>query len=346
MMGAGQALFGPALPVYVRGFALSETEAGLFVALLWVGCFVGVGFMFFKGALVGPRHTLAVMAGGTGLMAASPNWWVTLAGGVIFGIGYGMATAVFNPRVMRAFGAKGPSMLSLLNATFGVGAIAAPLVFVWLGSDPAWAFGVVALVLAVIWLGAGAAGREEVVQTGEVKAYRAHWAILGFGLVAIGMEASLAGLGPTALIQAGVEEHRASQLLSAFFVVFLLARVVLIFVAHLVQPFVLYTLAVTSAAVFAVFAVVLSPSIFFVAMGASAGVFFPGFYVTASGKMGEDLRVPPTIVASGLVGAICTPLILAPLGAAMGERGFFVLAAGILIAVSLAALLSLRRMRV
>ncbi len=346
LMGAGQALFGPALPVYVRDFALSETEAGLFVALLWVGCFVGVGFMFFKGALVGPRHTLAVMAAGTGLMAASPNWWVTLAGGVIFGMGYGMATAVFNPRVMRAFGAKGPSMLSLLNATFGVGAIAAPLVFVWLGSDPAWSFGIVALVLAAIWLGAGAAGREAVVQSGEVKAFRPHWAILGFGLVAIGMEASLAGLGPTALIRAGIAEETASQLLSAFFVVFLLARVALIFVAHRIEPFVLFTVAVGSAALFALGAAFVSPAYFFVAMGASAGVFFPGFYVTASGKMGEDLRVPPTIVASGLVGAICTPLILAPLSGQLGERGFFILAAGILVAVSQAALLSLRRMRV
>ena len=346
MMGAGQALFGPVLPVYVRDFALSQTEAGLFVALLWVGCFLGVGFMYFKGALVGPRHTLAVMAAGTGGMAVSPNWWLTLLGGVVFGIGYGMATAVFNPRVMRAFGTKGPSMLSLLNATFGVGAIAAPLVFVWLGSDPAWAFGLVALVLAAIWLGAGAAGRESVAPAGEVKAFRPQWAILGFGLVAIGMEASLAGLGPTALIQAGIAEEVASQLLSAFFVVFLLARVVLIFVAHLVQPFVLYTVAVSSAAVFAVGAVVLSPAIFFVAMGASAGVFFPGFYVTASGKMGEDLRVPPTIVASGLVGAIATPLLLAPMSAALGDRGFFVLVSGILIAVSVAALMSLRRMRV
>lgn len=346
LMGAGQALFGPALPVYVRDFALSETEAGLFVALLWVGCFVGVGFMFFKGALVGPRHTLAVMAAGTGLMAASPNWWVTLVGGVVFGMGYGMATAVFNPRVMRAFGVRGPSMLSLLNATFGVGAIAAPLVFVWLGSDPAWSFGIVALVLAAIWLGAGAAGREAVVQSGEVKVFRPHWPILGFGLVAIGMEASLAGLGPTALIRAGIAEETASQLLSAFFVVFLLARVALIFVAHRVEPFVLYTVAVGSAALFALGAVFVSPAYFFVAMGASAGVFFPGFYVTASGKMGEDLRVPPTIVASGLVGAIAAPLILAPLSAGLGDRGFFVLVAAILLAVSAVALVSLRRMRV
>ena len=346
MMGAGQALFGPALPVYVRDFSLTEGEAGLFVALLWVGCFLGVALMYFKGAALGPRHTLVVMAAGTGGMAASPNWVLTLAGAVVFGVGYGMATAVFNPRVMRAFGAKGPSMLSLLNATFGVGAIAAPLAFVWMGSDPAWAFGLVAVVILAIFAFAGVVGGESAAPKGQVTAFRPHWGILGFGLVAIGMEASLAGLGPTALIQAGVEEHRASQLLSAFFVVFLLARVALVFVAHRVQAFVLYTLAVTSAAVFALGAVFISAPVFFVAMGASAGVFFPGYYVTASGKMGEDTRVPPTIVASGLVGAICAPLILAPVGAAMGERGFFILAAGVLLVTSAAALLSLGRMKV
>jgi MFS transporter, FHS family, glucose/mannose:H+ symporter len=73
--------------------------------------------------------------------------------------------------------------------------------------------------------------------------------------------------------------------------------VVLIFVAHRVAPFLLYTLAVAGAAVCALGTVFISPAVFFVAMGAPAGLFFPGFYVTASGKMGEDLRVPPTIIA-------------------------------------------------
>lgn len=346
MMGAGQALFGPVLPVYVRDFSLSEGEAGLFVALLWVGCFLGVGLMYFKGAVIGPRHALVAMAAGTGAMALSPGWVPTLAGGVLFGVGYGMATAVFNPRVMRAFGTRGPSMLSLLNATFGVGAIAAPLVFVWLGSDPAWAFGLVAVVLMAIFALAGPAGREGVAALGPVKAFRPHWGILAFGALAIGMEASLAGLGPTALIRAGVEETRASELLSAFFVVFLLARVGLIFIAHRVEPFLLYTASIGSAALLALGAAVWSPAICFVAMGASAGVFFPGYYVTASGKMGEDIRVPPTIVASGLVGAILTPLVLAPLVAGMGERGFFWASAVILGAAGAAALLSLRRMKV
>lgn len=346
LMGAGQALFGPALPVYVRDFRLGEGEAGLFVALLWVGCFLGVGFMFFKGALVGPRHTLAVMAAGMGLMAAEAGWVLTFAGGMVFGMGYGMATAVFNPRVMRAFGTRGPSMLSLLNATFGVGAIAAPLVFVGLGSDPAWTFGLVALALLAVFVLAGPAGRESVAAEGPVKAFRPHWGILAFGALAIGMEASLAGLGPTALIRAGIEETRAAQLLSAFFVVFLLARVVLIFIAHRVGPFVLYTLSIGSAAVFALGAAVWSPATCFVAMGASAGVFFPGYYVTASGKMGEDIRVPPTIVAAGLVGAIATPLILAPLVAGMGDRGFFWVSAALLGTATALALVSMPRMKV
>lgn len=346
MMGAGQALFGPALPVYGRVFSLTEPAVGVLVSVLWVGCFLGVGLMYFWGARIGPRHVLAIMALGSAVMAVGPGWWAVVGGAAVFGAGYGMATAVFNPRVMRAFGRHGPSMLSLLNATFGIGAIAAPLVFVWLGSSTVWGFGLVAVVTAAIWLIAGAAGRVEAMPEGPVKAFRPHWGILAFGTIAIGLEASLAGLGPTALIRAGVEETTAAQLLSAFFVVFLLSRVALVFVAHRVEPFLLYTAAIGSAAFCALGAVFLSPAVFFVAMGASAGVFFPGYYVTASGKMGEDIRVPPTIVAAGLVGAIAMPAILAPLVAGMGERGFFQMIAGVLVCLSLAALIARPRMRV
>lgn len=346
MMGAGQALFGPVLPVYGRLFDLGEGGAGMLVSMLWIGCFLGVGLMYFHGARVSPRHVLAMMAAGSAIMSVGFGWWAVILGAMVFGMGYGMATAVFNPRVMRAFGAHGPSMLSLLNATFGIGAIAAPLIFVWLGSSPAWGFGIVAAGTAAIWLIAGPAGRIEATPLAEIKAFRPHVGILGFGLVAIGLEASLAGLGPTALIRAGVEETRAAELLSAFFVVFLLARVALVFVAHRVEPFLLFLGAIASAAVFALGAVFLSPALFFVAIGASAGVFFPGYYVTASAKMGEDIRVPPTIVAAGLVGAIAMPAVLAPLVAQMGARGFFQIVAVILVGLSLAAVLARARMRV
>ncbi|WP_333816119.1 MFS transporter [Tabrizicola sp.] len=346
MMGAGQSLYGPALPAFSRIFGVSEAQAGMLVSAHWVGCFLGVAIMYLRGAGITPRHALAAMTLGAAAVAALAGWWMTIAGAVIFGMGYGLSTAVFNPRVLRAFGRHGPSMLSLLNATFGVGAIAAPLIFVALGSDPRWSFGLTAAFAAAIWAFAGPAGREAAAATVAATAFRPHWGIMGFGAVAIGLEASLIGLGPTALIRAGVAEATAAKLLSGFFVVFLAARVVLIFVAHRIAPFLLYTLAVGAAAICALGAVFLSPSLFFVAMGASAGLFFPGFYVTASAKMGEDLRVPPSIIASGLVGGIGAPLVLAPLMAVTGERGFFWVVAGVTLALTVAAVLSLRRMKV
>jgi hypothetical protein len=237
-------------------------------------------------------------------------------------------------------------MLSMLNATFGVGAIAAPLIFVALGSDPRSSFGLTAAFAAAVWVLAGPAGRAGAAPAGEVRAFRPHWGIMAFGTVAIGLEACLIGLGPTALIRAGVAEARAAELLSAFFVVFLLARVALVFFAHRIAPFLLYTLAIAATAAFALGAVFLSPAIFFVAIGAPAGLFFPGYYVTASGKMGADLRVPPAIIASGLVGGIGAPLVLAPLMAGMGERGFFWLLLLVTLALTAAAILSLRRMKI
>lgn len=346
MMGSGQSLYGPALPAFSRIFDVTEAQAGVLVSAHWVGCFVGVAIMYLKGSGITPRHALAAMALGAAGVAALASWYATLAGAVLFGAGYGLSTAVFNPRILRAFGTHGPSMLSLLNATFGVGAIAAPLIFVALGSDPRWSFGLTALFAGVIWVFAGPAGRGGVPTDGTTRAFRPHWGIMAFGAVAIGLEASLIGLGPTALIRAGVAEATAAELLSAFFVIFLGARVILIFVAHRIAPFTLYTLAVATAAACAVGAVTLSPAVFFVAMGAPAGLFFPGFYVTASGKMGDDIRVPPTIIASGLVGGIGAPLVLAPLMAGMGERGFFWMVAAVTLALTVAALLSLRRMRI
>ncbi len=346
MMGAGQSLYGPALPAFSRLFGVSLAEAGVLVSAHWVGCFLGVGLMYLRGGGITPRHALAAMAVGAAGVAALAGWWATIASAVVFGAGYGLSTAVFNPRVLRAFGTYGPSMLSMLNATFGIGAIAAPLIFVALGSDPRWSFGLTAALAAVIWLFAGPAGRVAAAPPGAVRAFRPHWGIMAFGAVAIGMEACLIGLGPSALIRAGVAEARAAELLSAFFFVFLAARVALIFVAHRVAPFLLFTLALAVAALCALGTVFISPAVFFVAMGAPAGLFFPGFYVTASGKMGEDLRVPPTIIAAGLVGGIGAPLIVAPLMAGMGDRGFFWLIAGIALMLTLAALASLRRMRI
>ena len=46
LMGAGQSLYGPALPVFGREMGLSLADASLVISAHWVGCFIGVAVMF------------------------------------------------------------------------------------------------------------------------------------------------------------------------------------------------------------------------------------------------------------------------------------------------------------
>ncbi|MFN3723238.1 MAG: MFS transporter [Paracoccaceae bacterium] len=340
MMGAGQSLYGPALPAFGRTLALSAGQAGWLVSAHWIGCAVGVAAMFFRGKHISPRLTLGIMAAGLAMIAAGFGAIATFAGAAIFGTGYGLAAVVFNPRILQAFGARGTAMVSLVNAAFGIGAIAGPLVYVWLGSNPAVSFGLVALLTALVWLCSGPAGHTAPLpDAGASEPFRPMLSFQLFAVAGIGIEATLIGLGPSALIRSGISETGAAQLLSAFFVAFLGARTILIFTAHLAAPFLIYMGAMVMAALSASLAALVSPGIFFVILGVSAGLFFPGFYVAASKMMGDDPRTAPTIIAAGLIGGICAPVVLAPLLEQVGGRGFFVTLA---IVAASAAILSLR----
>ncbi|WP_146036450.1 MFS transporter [Pseudotabrizicola formosa] len=324
MMGAGQSLYGPALPAFGRSLSLSAAQAGWLVSAHWIGCAIGVAAMYRWGAAVSPRISIGIMLGGAALIAAALGTAVTFVGALTFGTGYGLATVVFNPRILRAYGARGTAMVSLVNASFGAGAIVAPLVFVWLGSNPALSYALVAGLAALIWLGAGPAGRAAPPPAaGSTGPFRPMLAFQMFAVAGIGIEAALIGLGPSALIRSGLSEAAAARLLSAFFVAFLGARTVLIFTAHLTAPFLLYVGAMIAATVSATLAIFVSPGVFFVAMGLSAGLFFPGFYVAASRRMGDDPRTAPTIIAAGLVGGIAAPVVLAPVLERLGSGGFF-----------------------
>ncbi|MFN3605720.1 MAG: MFS transporter, partial [Cypionkella sp.] len=286
LMGAGQSLYGPALPAFSRSFDISVASAGLLVSAHWIGCALGVAVMYIYTQRVTPRYVLALMAAGAILMALAPSFAITLLGGVLFGAGYGAATVVFNPRVLAAFGPRGPAMLSLLNASFAIGAIAAPLVFVALSSQPRATLLLLAALVAAVWLFArnsAAPAPSTAPHTAPITSapFAPHWPILIFHACAIGIEASLIGLGPTALIRAGETEVRAAALLSLFFIGFLLARLSLMGVAHRFGAMTLATLAVAGVGISALIGAMAAPALGFVAMGFFAAMFFPCLYVAA-----------------------------------------------------------------
>ena len=67
LMGAGQSLYGPALPVYARAYDIGLGTAGLLVSAHWIGCAFGVGAMFVWGRFVTPRVVVVLMALGAAL---------------------------------------------------------------------------------------------------------------------------------------------------------------------------------------------------------------------------------------------------------------------------------------
>ena len=95
-------------------------------------------------------------------------------------------------------------------------------------------------------------------------------------------------------------------------------------------------LALIAAAAFALCAIAINTPVFFVALGACVGLFFPGFYVAAARVMGDDPRVSPTIIAAGLIGGIAAPILLGFVMPHLGAYGFFWIVAGVTFATFLA----------
>ena len=329
IVGAGAGIFGPAVPVFEAQFQLSTVTAGLLISTLWIGCLTGVLLMYFKGAVMTPQLPLALMALGCVVLALAPMWWVVLAGAIVFGIGYGSVAALFNPRVLSAYGETGASKVGLLNALYSIGAILAPYAFTLLGSDLRPVFWGMAVIAGLTALLSGKIGLTGLVPEAHGRGFKLHLPILVLAALAIGIEASLGGLGPAALIRAGVAEETAAVLLSLFFVAQLATRVTLIFTAHRFPDFAIFVAAVTIAALCALGAALISPAFFFPPMGVAAGLFFQGEYVTATRKMGDDPRVSPVILGVGLAGAVVSPLIYARFMDALGPHGFFWLVGGV-----------------
>ena len=116
-------------------------------------------------------------------------------------------------------------------------------------------------------------------------------------------------------MRAGETEATSAALLSAFFVAFLGARVVLTFAAHLIAPFRLYLIAVGGIGACMILAAVSVPDWFFVPAGAFAGMIFPGYFVEALARMGHGPRVAPVVVGAGLTLATAVSGTLGAIGA-------------------------------
>lgn len=158
MVGASQALYGPAFPVLRERFGLTAAEVGLVVSLHFLGSFTSIALSGWILRRFGYRRTLVtgsmVMAVGAVLVALQASWFLTLAGALGIGLGFGAVDVAMNLLFVRSFGEGSAPALNLLNAMFGIGAVLGPLaVAVTLPTLAVPFLGVaVAAVLVAAWM--------------------------------------------------------------------------------------------------------------------------------------------------------------------------------------------------
>lgn len=139
VMGALQALYGPAIPHLMDRFAITPTQAGMGLSAHFIGALVGV-LVFHKAyGAFSNRLTLGVsyglMAIGCLVFAYAGSWPLALVGAFVIGLGFGGGDFGLNFIFSIGFGPRSVAMVNLLNAHFGIGAIAGPALIGWFGAE-------------------------------------------------------------------------------------------------------------------------------------------------------------------------------------------------------------------
>lgn len=154
LLGAVNAFFGPSIPALRDRFGLAPAGAGTALSMFFAGAVAGV-------LIAGVAHArtrndrlliaaLSVMAAGALGFALAADWPLALAASLLCGLGAGGMDYALNTLFSVGFGERSPAMLGILNAHFGLGAVAGPLLISLVGvADYPVAFGIAAALLAV-----------------------------------------------------------------------------------------------------------------------------------------------------------------------------------------------------
>jgi FHS family glucose/mannose:H+ symporter-like MFS transporter len=130
LSGVLMTMLGPMLPGFSARWHLTDTQAGYLFTAQFVSCGLGMLLSPLLVSRFGYRRTLMTglipMALGTAWLAHA-GWIAGLSAISVYGFGYGFNTPAANLFAAEANPENRASALSLINASWGVGAMASPL---------------------------------------------------------------------------------------------------------------------------------------------------------------------------------------------------------------------------
>ncbi|MGZ9812598.1 hypothetical protein ACXN5S_19210 [Pseudoroseicyclus sp. H15] len=341
LIGAVPGLYGLALPGWTAAYG--SAGAGWIIGLHGFGSTIAVLCGLFGLLRLTLRLALSALALGTLALGFGPGWGVLLPAAIVTGFGFGAMSVVVNRRFLTEFGARGPGMVGLVNAIYGIGAIAAPPALLITAGRPGPVYAGLA-VLALLALPFVKPGpRRGAASLGLPPLHAGRLSILAFIFASAVIESTLVGYGPSALLAIGMAQANVALLTSGFFATFLAGRLALYWLAPRLQPEHVLAAGFFWVAAALVLVVAGLPALGFVAAGAGVAIKFPAFYVWATQVLGPDERFGAAPLLGALLGGTLGPFALAPLMAAAGAPVLFPVIAGLALAAGLALLASLRR---
>ncbi|MEJ2480977.1 MAG: MFS transporter [Acidihalobacter sp.] len=242
VIGAQQALYGPAIPFLMQKYGISPGVAGMSLSAHFLGGVLGV--LLFHGVYgrISNRRLLgisyALMAAGCLAFAYAPSWPLALAAAFAIGLGYGGMDFGLNFLFSVGFGRRSVSMVNLINAHFGVGAIAAPALIAWIGAQNYQvAFVACAVGSAIPLLALGAIGNRTQHEDGPVhlptddgRGLLLLGAFLLIYVFHVAIETGVGGWEPTHLQDVGYAASYAAAATAVFWLMMTLGRFISVFV--------------------------------------------------------------------------------------------------------------------
>ncbi|MBM7776125.1 fucose permease [Actinokineospora baliensis] len=247
-LGASAAAWGVALPRLRETYDLGPTGGGEVISAFNLGALVAILGCGVAARHLPPRPTLAVLlaAFGCGLVGAAqaPNWTFLLVSALVAGLGFGGVALHLN--TTYASGPRGVLLVNLVNAMFGAGAIAAPLLVAGFGVSTAL-MAIAAVVVLSVPLVAEAGGTPPPTPpVGRATlVLLAPFALIGF--LYAGVETSAGAWASTHLTWTGTAPDTAARLTALFWAGLAVGRLLVPLVATRPAVIVPAAFAVTTA---------------------------------------------------------------------------------------------------
>ena len=323
LMGILASAYGPLLEHLSRTFEVSLSVAGAVLTAHYFGAVVGV--------LVGMRAlrrlssrtfvlgALTCLGLGCAGVAVAPSWAVFLAGVLVLGVGYGALDIGCNQLVAHSEGTRRTAVLNALNGTFGLGAVAGPILVSTVGRSQLGLFygGAAALAVVVMPLVAQMSGRLPFIAG---RSSRRSIGLLAIFMVAfalyVGLETGIGGWMTSHLESVGRQSLTAATFTSGFWLALATGRLLaaLIPAAMPERVIVIVGSAVAAVALLAALIPTVAPVAYILAGFAIAPLFPTGIVWLAKLRPGDARATSWLFPASMLGGAVVPGGISAVIG--------------------------------